>query len=118
MKRSEHGYQTRPDTPDMGRGRAPHPDRTVFTTWLLWLIGYSEADIAARLQLARKQVSGIIARSPYSNRSAMSDAVRQQKYQELASNRFDDDGNPLDGGMLKHLPKKVNPLKPNQRKER
>ncbi|MCV9960769.1 hypothetical protein OIU34_02555 [Pararhizobium sp. BT-229] len=70
-----------------------------YVTYVLWLIGYSEGTIAKALCLRRKQVAGMISRSEYSRRSAMSDHDRSEKLKELQRVRFED-GVPLDGGML------------------
>lgn len=84
--------------------------------WVLWLIGMSEPKIAAATFKRPKQVSGIVGRSPYSNRSAMTDAERQKALDELASVRIGDDGKAIDGGALDKIPMKIIPLRGQQKK--
>lgn len=97
---------------------AQHSDRTAYVAWVLWLIGMSERGIAAALLKRRKQIAGIVGRSPYANRSAMSDEERKQKLDELVAVRFGDDGEPIDGGLLDRVPLKIIPLRAAQRKRR
>lgn len=97
---------------------ARHTDGAVYTIWVLWLIGMSEPKIAAVTLKRPKQVAGIVGRSPYKNRSAMSDAERQKALDELASIRTGDDGKPIDGGVLDRVPMKIIPLRGKQLKRR
>ncbi|MBY3233173.1 hypothetical protein HFO17_01105 [Rhizobium laguerreae] len=76
-----------------------HQDQAKYVAYVLWLIGYSYATIGKVLQLKRSQVSGIIDRSEYAGRSAMSRAQRAALLKELEEIRFED-GKPIDGGML------------------
>ncbi len=92
-----------------------HKDATVYVVWVLWLIGMGERAVALVAGLGKKQVSGIIARSPYRNRSAMSDAERKAKLDELWSVRFED-GKPLDGGILDRVQGQFLELRRGQRK--
>nr|CAD6606017.1 hypothetical protein RNT25_01765 [arsenite-oxidising bacterium NT-25] len=85
---------------------------------MLWLIGMSEPKIAAVLLKRPKQISGIVTRSPFANRSAMTDGQRQAALDELASVRFGEDGKPIDGGILDKVPMKIIPLQGKQRKAR
>lgn len=80
------------------RGR--HDAKTRFIVHVLWLRGHTEMQCAVMAKLRRKQVAGIIARSPYANRSAMTDAERQTHLDVLRENRFDGDGM-IDGGVLR-----------------
>ena len=41
-----------------------HKDATVYVVWVLWLIGMSERAVGLVVGLGRKQVAGIISRSP------------------------------------------------------
>lgn len=93
-----------------GRGRVRHDESTIFTIWVMWVIGFSESKIGSVVGKSRKQISGIIARSPYSNRSALSMEERQKALEELVQMRFSSDGTPLDGGLLDRIPHKVIPL--------
>jgi len=111
MNRAMTDYETRP-----GQSGQPHSDQVHYVVWVLWLIGFSEQQIGRRVGLNKKQVAGVVGRSPYSNRSAMTDVERQQQYQELVAARTDDGGNTIDGGFLKSLPNQVLPLGPQQKK--
>lgn len=99
------------------RGVARHHDGVVYTVWVLWLIGMSEPKIGAVTLKRSKQIAGIVGRSPYKNRSAMTDQERQRHLDELISVRFDD-GKPIDGGILDRVPMKIIPLRGKQRKTR
>lgn len=96
---------------------APHSDRTVYVAWVLWLIGMSEAKIATVLLKRRKQIAGLIGRSPYANRSGMSDAERQRHLDVLAGARFGEDGAPVDGGLLDPVPMRIIPLRRAQQRK-
>ena len=76
-----------------------HEDRIRYIVYVLWMIGHSQRAIAAALGLRTKQVAGLIHRSDYQNRAAMSDAEIASKLQDLEAIRFDDQGIPLDGGI-------------------
>ncbi|NTD85457.1 hypothetical protein [Agrobacterium tumefaciens] len=76
----------------------------------------SEPKIAAATLKRPKQVAGIVGRSPYANRSAMTDAERQKALDELASVRIGDDGKAIDGGVLDKIPMKIIPLRGQQKK--
>ena len=78
----------------------------------------SEPKIGTVLLKRGKQISGIVSRSPYANRSAMTDAERQSALDELALVRIGDDGRPIDGGILDKVPMKIIPLQGKQRKTR
>jgi hypothetical protein len=97
---------------------AGHSERTIYVAWVLWLVGMSEAKIAVVLLKRRKQIAGIINRSPYANRSEMSDGARQQALDELAAARFGDDGRPVDGGLLDPVPMTIIPLRGRQVKRK
>ncbi|TBZ99375.1 MULTISPECIES: hypothetical protein [Rhizobium] len=79
-----------------------HQDRAKYVACVLWLIGYSYATIGKVLQLKRGQVGGIIDRSEYAGRSAMSRAQRAALLKDLEEIRFED-GRPIDGGILDHV---------------
>jgi hypothetical protein len=97
---------------------AQHTDRTTYVAWVLWLIGMSQTSIARVLLKRRKQIAGIVDRSPYAKRSAMSDGERQRAVDELLAVRFGEDGQPIDGGVLDPVPMKIIPLRGMQRKRR
>jgi len=61
--------------------------------------------------LRKGQVSGLINQSGYRDRVNMGDEKRQEAYVDLISKRYDEDGNPIDRGLLKGLPEHVLPLK-------
>lgn len=86
--------------------------------WVLWLIGMSEKKIGLVAMKGGKQVSGIVSRSPYANRSAMTDQERQKALDELVSVRIGEDGKKIDGGILDKVPMKIIPLQGRQLKRR
>ena len=92
-----------------------HKDATVYVVWVLWLIGMSEGAVGLVAGLSKKQVAGIISRSPYKNRSAMSDKERRDKLDELWSVRLEE-GKPLDGGILDRVRGEFLELRRSQRK--
>jgi len=96
--------------------RAGHRDATIYIVWVLWLIGFSENSIAKVLTLRKKQVAGLVGRSPYTNRSEMGDPEREAALKALLSARIDEDGRPLDGGILDRIPMKIIPLRRTQRR--
>lgn len=95
-----------------------HTDRVIYVTWVLWLIGMSESSIAAVLLKRRKQISGIVGKSPYSNRSGMTDKQRQKELDDLLLVRRGDDGKTVDEGLLDPVVMKIIPLRGRQRKTR
>ncbi|WP_310203366.1 hypothetical protein [Ancylobacter sp. 3268] len=84
---------------------------------MLWLIGMSQSSIAAVLLKRRKQVAGIVDRSPYAKRSEMTDAERQAAINELLAVRLGEDGKTVDGGILDRVPMKIIPLRRAQRRK-
>lgn len=100
------------------RGVTRHSEGSIYAVWVLWLIGMSEPKIGLVAGKGAKQVSGIVSRSPYANRSAMSDEARQAALDELALIRMGDDGTPIDGGLLDRVPMKIIPLQGRQVKRR
>lgn len=79
---------------------ARHDDRTKFIVYVLWLHGLSESEVGIIAGLRRKQVAGIIGKSDYRNRSAMTVGERLDKLRELKAVRYDDSGCAIDSGML------------------
>lgn len=77
-----------------------HGEARVYVVWVLWLIGLSERGVGLVAGLGKKQVAGIVGRSPYKNRSAMTDVERKTKLDELWAVRFDEQNKPVDGGIL------------------
>jgi hypothetical protein len=94
---------------DLPAQRRRHIDPDRYVVFVLWLIGYTERSIAIVLSMRTKQVAGLIARSDYSNRSAMTDQERRTLLQELQDIRMDD-GAPLDGGRLNKISWELLPL--------
>ena len=93
-----------------------HTDRAVYIAWMLWLVGMSESAIGAVVMKRRKQIAGIINRSPYANRSAMTDEERLSAIRDLLSIRVGEDGSTIDGGILDRIPMRLIPLRPNQKR--
>lgn len=54
-----------------------HTDRTKYVIYVLWLQGQTAASIGAMTRMRRKQVLGIVQRSPYFRRGEMKDEERQ-----------------------------------------
>ena len=86
-----------------------HGEATEFTVIALWLAGFSAGNIAAQLGMRRSQILGIAHRSPFKNRSNMTDAERQHHLDEMREIRFDD-GVPIDGGALDRFNWRIIPL--------
>lgn len=89
--------------------KKPHSDPVKYVAYVLWLIGHSERAIGVVLNLRRKQVAGIIARSEYAGRSFMRDGDRKEKLKELEDIRFEE-GVSLDGGLLDNVQFQIIPL--------
>ena len=87
-----------------------HSAGTKYIAYALWLKGHSLAMIAHWLGLGIKQVAGIIARSHWPNRSAMTDAERQEALDDLHQIRLDKNGAPIDQGVLNKFVWKIEPL--------
>ena len=93
------------------RSHIRHPDHIRLAVWILWLVGFSESQIGRAVSLRKGQISGIINSSGYRNRAAMGDDRRQSEYVALLSKRYDENGQPIDRGLLKGLPEYVLKLK-------
>ena len=94
----------------------PHSEGTIYAAWVLWLIGRTEPEIAYLLGKKPKQIAGIVTRSPYRNRSAMTIEARQAHLDELIAVRVGDNGKPLDGGILDKFKHRAIPLRGKQRR--
>ena len=94
---------------DISATQARHTDPTKYIVFVLWLIGHSERAIARAMGFRPKQISGIIGKSEYKNRSAMTDQERKKLLAELKEVRFLD-GVPLDGGRLNKIRWEIIPL--------
>ena len=94
---------------DIEATQVRHTDPDKYVAYVLWLIGYSERSIAIVLGFRRKQISGIIGRSEYKNRAAMTDQERRKLLAELEEVRFLD-GIPIDGGRLNKIRWEILPL--------
>ncbi|GHB33917.1 hypothetical protein GCM10007094_23550 [Pseudovibrio japonicus] len=100
--------------------KSKHSDATLFIVYAMWLKGHTEATtaLAAGLQ-SKKQVAGIIARSPWKDRAGMGDAARQEQLEELKQIHLDEDAGELRcGGRLKDFEWTIEPLCKDQRKSR
>lgn len=96
--------------------RQKHPDDILFCVYALFLKGHTETTVAAMLGLTRKQVSGIVNRSPYRGRAAMDDATRQAALSQLKAIHYDPDEKSLRcGGRLKAFEFTIEPLAADQR---
>lgn len=93
-----------------------HTDRDVYVAWVLWVIGMSERSIATVLMKRPKQIAGLVNRSPYANRSAMTDGERESELKGLLAIRIGENGKPIDGGLLDRIPLKIIPLRGKQKK--
>ena len=80
-------------------GKQVHTEAELYAVYVLWLRGLSQMQIAARLDKRRAQVTGIIDRSPYRNRSVMTDGERQKHLDVLLANRAAKEDT-LDKGLL------------------
>jgi hypothetical protein len=77
----------------------------------------TEALGQATLPIRVKQVGGIVDKSEYSNRSAMTDQERRKLLVELRAIRCDD-GFPIDQGLLNNIDWEIEPLTPAKRRPR
>lgn len=92
--------------------RTPSPGcRTI----VLWVKGHTETTVAALAGLRRKQVSGIIGRSPFKNRSALSTQERQSQLNKLKEIRVKD-GKTRCPGVLDRFVWTIEPLAKDQKK--
>jgi hypothetical protein len=74
-----------------------------YVVYVLWLKGHSLTTIGHWTKLREKQLAGIITRSPWPNRSDMTDAARGAALVELQAIRKGADGLALDGGMFDRI---------------
>jgi hypothetical protein len=98
-------------------GPARHSDAVKYIVYVFWLRGHTEIQCAVAAGLRKKQVAGLIAKSPYANRTAMSDEERQQFLSGLEEIRFAD-GPAIDGGRLRPAHFRIFPLEREQRRVR
>ena len=80
-----------------------HDERVKYQVYVLWLKGHSLSTIGHWTKLRTKQLAGIVNRSPWVNRSAMSHDDRQAALNELKAIRIGADGKPLDRGMFDRI---------------
>ncbi len=84
--------------------RSSHPDDVIFTTYVLWLKGHTAVFIGAYVGLRRKQVDGLVARSPFSDRANMDDEMRQSHLDHLRQiHRDEETGELRCGGRLRAI---------------
>lgn len=93
-----------------------HSERDTYIVWVLWVIGMSEVSIATVVMKRPKQIAGIVNRSPYANRSRMTDDERATALSKLLAIRLEGAAGPIDGGILDRVPMKIIPLRAKQRK--
>ena len=75
-------------------------DAEKYSIYVLWLSGCSHTAIARLTGLAESQVRGIVSRSPWRNRTCIPREERQRLLEDYRVVRLDDDGLPIDGGLL------------------
>lgn len=90
-----------------------HTDPDRYVIYVLWIIGYSERTIAHVMGFRTKQVAGIIGKSDFKNRSAMTDQERRMLLLEMAEIRIED-GVKLDGGRLDRIAWELLPIEGKQ----
>ncbi|MBC6714752.1 hypothetical protein H9Q09_00950 [Aurantimonas sp. DM33-3] len=83
--------------------RQTYTEKQRFIVYVLWLHGATESTAGKVAGLRKKQVAGIIARSEYTNRGAMTLDQRAAYLRELAAIRYDEQGKPVDDGLLPDL---------------
>ncbi|MCB1438138.1 MAG: hypothetical protein KDJ63_00035 [Nitratireductor sp.] len=88
-----------------------HSEEEIFTIYVLWLTGFSQALIARYMRMRVKQVAGIVTHSEYTNRAAMTDAERQTYLDELREVHRQD---PVPSPILDRVSWKVLPLSGRQ----
>lgn len=86
----------------------PATEQQKYTVYVLWLRGHTEAYCAKAAGLRERQVAGLIWRSPYRNRSAMTDQERQSLLDQLEPLRLD--------RRLKDIAFKIEPLDRKQQR--
>jgi len=99
----------------VGRKRQ-HSERKLYLVYVLWLKGHTERSIGMWCHLRSKQVSGIVARSEYADRSGMADTDRQARLDELKAIRMNESNRPTDGGALDKFVWEIQPLARDQRR--
>jgi hypothetical protein len=71
-------------------GRASsYTEKQKYTVFVLWLAGHTLTRISRVVGLTRGQVAGIVGRSPYTDRSAMTDEERGEFLDELKALKKD-----------------------------
>jgi uncharacterized protein YjcR len=93
-----------------------HSSQVKFIAYALWIKGHSMPMIAHWLNMRPKQVAGLIARSPWPNRSVMTDKERQAALDELKAIRENKAGATLDQGVLNRFVWTVEPLERAQQR--
>lgn len=77
-----------------------HSDQAKYCAYVLWLSGCSKQTIACWTGLPESRVISIISRSPWRKRADLSVSERQRLIDEYRAVRLDEEGRPLDGGLL------------------
>jgi hypothetical protein len=90
-----------------------HTEPSKYVVYVLWIIGHSMGTIERVTGKKRKQIAGLVARSPWPNRSKMTRAERQAALDALRRIRLED-GVPLDRGKFDNLDWRVIPLQKGQ----
>lgn len=100
--------------------KSKHSDATLFIVYAMWLKGHTETTTARAASLqTRKQVAGIIARSPWKDRAGMGDRKRQEELTNLMQIHMNEDiGKLRCGGRLEKFVWTIEPLCNDQRKRR
>lgn len=100
----------------MSEGLFLHSSGEKYIAYALWLKGHSLPMIAHWTGKRTKQIAGIIARSAWPNRSAMTDEERQVALDELRQIRLDKSGRSIDQGVLNKFNWKIEPLEKVQQR--
>ena len=82
------------------RRRVKPDDRDRWIAWVLWVHGLSAAEIGMFLNRSRKSALSLCQKSEYGGRAKMTLEERRYALAELRAIRCDDEGVPIDKGVL------------------
>jgi len=95
-----------------------HSEKTIYIATVLWLKGHTVSMVSYWCGLRLKQVAGIIDRTEYNNRSAMTLQERQEALDLYREARFGPDGRAADEGALDKIDWVALPLEQDQERRR